>query len=191
MTTSTRPAGNSIDQSDEHLPKLLGIELDSVTAESVVARLAIRRELLAPNGYLHAATLIALADTACGYGTLAGVADAGASFTTLEVKTNFLATARDGTLRCHARRRHAGATTQVWDAEVTSDDRVLALFRCTQLILRPRPTSPNARRTTRAGDLTGDLPRRDAKSTGGTVIDARPLRRTGTPDPNPHPEATQ
>lgn len=57
------------DEPDQHLPRLLGIELDDVSAQYVVAGLAITPELLAPNGYLHAATLIALADTACGYGT--------------------------------------------------------------------------------------------------------------------------
>ena len=184
-----------MNEPDQHLPNLLGIELDCVCAQSVGARLTIRPELLAPNGYLHAATLVALADTACGYGTLAGVADTGASFTTLEVKANFLATARDGTLRCHARRRHAGATTQVWDAEVSSDDGVLALFRCTQLVLRPQPASPNARRTTRAGDLTGDLTGDlpDATEADRCDLDRRtPLRPHRNLKPQPHtPEATQ
>jgi uncharacterized protein (TIGR00369 family) len=123
------------DEPDQHLPRLLGIELDHVSAQRVVAGLAIRPELLAPNGYLHAATLVALADTACGYGTLASVADAGRSFTTVELKANFLATAREGRLVCHARIRHAGGSSQVWDAEVSCRGRMLALFRCTQLVL--------------------------------------------------------
>ncbi len=119
----------------QHLPGLLGVELDHVDGQSVTARLVIRRELLAPTGYLHAATLVALADTACGYGTLAGLPDSAPGFTTLELKSNFLATARQGVLLCHAQRRHGGQTTQVWDAEVTCDQRMLALFRCTQLVL--------------------------------------------------------
>lgn len=123
---------------EQHLPSLLGVELDHVDAQSVTARLAIRDELLAPTGYLHAATLVALADTACGYGTLAGLPETATGFTTLEVKTNFLATARQGVLLCHAQRRHGGGTTQVWDAEITCDQRLLALFRCTQLVLDAR-----------------------------------------------------
>jgi len=114
------------------LPELLGIQFDDVQPDRVVARLQVRPDLLAPNGYLHAATVVALADTACGLGTLAGAP----GFTTIELKTNFLGTALDGELKCIAERRHGGRTTQVWDAEVTCDDRVLALFRCTQLILR-------------------------------------------------------
>jgi 1,4-dihydroxy-2-naphthoyl-CoA hydrolase len=140
MTLHPKPA--------QHLPDLLGIELDRVDAKAVTARLAIRSELLAPTGYLHAATLVALADTACGYGTLAGLPDTATGFTTLELKANLLATADHGILMCQAQRRHGGATTQVWDAEVSCDQRVLALFRCTQLVLDAR------RRTGRQGKTT-------------------------------------
>jgi 1,4-dihydroxy-2-naphthoyl-CoA hydrolase len=121
-----------------HLPDLLGIQLDEVSADQVVASLEIRDELLAPTGYLHAATLVGIADSACGYGTLAGLPDGARGFTTLELKANFLATAVRGVLRCEAHRAHGGASTHVWDAEVSSDERVLALFRCTQLILTGR-----------------------------------------------------
>jgi uncharacterized protein (TIGR00369 family) len=122
-----------------YLPGLIGIEILSLEPGRVMGRLPLRPELLAPNGYLHAATVIALADTACGYGTLASLPDGGESFTTIELKSNFLGTARAGTIACIARRIHAGRTTQVWDAEVTEEanEKTIALFRCTQLILYP------------------------------------------------------
>ena len=102
----------------------------------VVLRLVVRSDLLAPNGYLHAGTVVALADTACGYGCFASLPEGGTGFTTIELKTNFVGTARDGTLECEATRVHAGRTTQVWDAVVRGGGgRALALFRCTQLIL--------------------------------------------------------
>lgn len=135
---SARPTLTPAGEPAQHLPALLGVELDHVDAQSVTARLAIRRELLAPTGYLHAATLVALADSACGYGTLAGLPESATGFTTLELKSNFLATAQHGVLLCHAQRRHGGATTQVWDAEVSCDQRLMALFRCTQLVLNAR-----------------------------------------------------
>ena len=105
----------------------------------IEAELAIRAELLAPNGYLHAATVIALADTACGYGCLAHLPAGAENFTTVELKTNFLGTARDGTIACVATPMHLGKTTQVWDAVVTdrATGRRIALFRCTQLVLWP------------------------------------------------------
>ncbi len=123
-----------------YLPGLIGVEILSLEPGRVMSRLLLRPELLAPNGYLHAATVIALADTACGYGTLANLPQGAESFTTIELKTNFLGTAREGALTCVATRAHGGRTTQVWDAEVADEanEKTIALFRCTQLILYPR-----------------------------------------------------
>ncbi|QCH22565.1 Putative esterase [Mycobacteroides salmoniphilum] len=69
-----------------------------------------------------------------------GVLPEGATgFTTIELKTNFLGSARDGKLTGTAVPVHRGRSTQLWDATVTSDDgRTLAVFRCTQLVLWPR-----------------------------------------------------
>jgi 1,4-dihydroxy-2-naphthoyl-CoA hydrolase len=121
------------------LPGLIGIEVDSIEDGSVLMHLPLRPELLAPNGYLHAATVVALADSACGYGCIASLPAGAAGFTTIELKTNFLGTALDGTLQCEASRVHGGRTTQVWDATVTNGEgKALALFRCTQLLLYPR-----------------------------------------------------
>jgi uncharacterized protein (TIGR00369 family) len=109
-----------------------------VTVEDgrVMLRLPVRLDLLAPNGYLHAGTVVTLADTACGYGCFAFLPEGGTGFTTIELKTNFLGTAREGLLECEAIRVHGGRTTQVWDATVRRDDgKTLALFRCTQLVL--------------------------------------------------------
>jgi 1,4-dihydroxy-2-naphthoyl-CoA hydrolase len=69
-----------------HLPGLIGIEVLSIEAGRLTSRLSLRPELLAPNGYLHAATVIALADTSCGYGTVADLPDGAQNFTTIEKK---------------------------------------------------------------------------------------------------------
>jgi uncharacterized protein (TIGR00369 family) len=114
---------------------LLGIAFVSVESGRAELRLPLRQELLAPNGYLHAGTVVALADTACGYGCVASLPDGGTGFTTIELKTNFLGTARDGVLDCAATLVHGGRTTQVWDATVRSGEKTIALFRCTQLVL--------------------------------------------------------
>jgi uncharacterized protein (TIGR00369 family) len=122
------------------LPGLLGFRVKSLAENRVEAALEIRPDLLAPNGYLHAATVVALADTACGYGCRAHLPEGADGFTTIELKSNFLGTARDGIIECVAVPAHMGSTTQVWDATVTrgSDGRTIALFRCTQMILYPR-----------------------------------------------------
>src|SRR5499425_2264968 len=122
------------------LPGLIGFRPVSIVEGRVDAELDIRPELLAPNGYLHAATVIALADTACGFGCIAHLPQGAENFTTVELKSNFLNTARDGTLACVARPVHLGNTTQVWDATVTrhADGKTIALFRCTQMVLWPK-----------------------------------------------------
>ena len=121
-----------------YLPGLFGIELLAVERGHLDARLDLRPEFMAPNEYLHAGTVVTLADTACGIGCMASLPEGAAGFTTAELKANFLrsAQARDA-LRCEARLAHGGRTTQVWDATVSreSDGKVLALFRCTQYLL--------------------------------------------------------
>src|SRR5690554_3847247 len=83
-----------------HLPGLVGVEIVSVEPGLVHSRLAVRREVMAPNGFLHAATVIALADTSCGYGCVANLPEGASGFTTIELKANFLGTAREGAVAC-------------------------------------------------------------------------------------------
>src|SRR6266850_4266816 len=134
MTTTTPEYFNGFGKG--HLPGLVGVEILTITPEAVASRLPVRREGMAPNGFLHAATVIALADTSCGYGCVAHLPQGASGFTTIELKANFLGTARDGAIACLARPVHLGRTTQVWDAEVTLEgtETRIALFRCTQMV---------------------------------------------------------
>lgn len=129
-----------------YLPGLIGLEITGLEPRRLTSRVTLRPELLAPNGYLHAATVIALADTSCGYGTVAHLPEGARSFTTIELKSNFLGTARAGGIACVATQRHAGRTTQIWDATVTDETtgKTIALFRCTQLILYPPTAAPQS-----------------------------------------------
>ena len=122
------------------LPGLLGLRITAHEPGRLEAGLDVRGELLAPNGYLHAATVVGLADTACGLATRALLPEGATGFTTIELKSNFLGTAREGRIECVATNVHAGRTTQVWDAVVTdaATGRTTALFRCTQQVLLPR-----------------------------------------------------
>ena len=92
---------------------------------------------MAPNGYLHAGSVVTLADTSAGYGCIVHLPAGASGFTTIELKSNHLGTARDGTIVCVARPVHIGKTTQVWDAIVTHREsgKTIALFRCTQMVL--------------------------------------------------------
>ena len=120
------------------LPGMFGLEVLRVAHGELDARMDLRDEFMAPNGYLHAGAVVSMADTCCGEGCLASLPEGTAGFTTSELKSNFLrSTGPDDSLFCAARLAHGGRTTQIWDATVTreSDGKVLALFRCTQYLL--------------------------------------------------------
>lgn len=123
-----------------NLPGLLGIRILEVSADCIRAELAVRPELMAPNGFLHAGSVVTLADTCAGYGCVASLPEGATGFTTVELKSNHLGTAREGMVECVARPVHLGRTTQVWDAVVTHRDsgKTMALFRCTQMLLYPK-----------------------------------------------------
>jgi uncharacterized protein (TIGR00369 family) len=122
------------------LPGLLGIEVTSWAVGEVTGHLPLRSDLFAPHGFVHGATQIALADSMCGYGAATSLPPGAESFTTVDLTASLTGTAREGALHCTATRVHAGRSTQVWDATVTDDaGRTTCLFRCTQLVLWPRP----------------------------------------------------
>ena len=120
------------------LPGHMGIEIVEVEKGRVLARLPVAQQVMAPNGYLHAGSVVTLADTCCGYGCIASLPEGASNFTTVELKSNHLGTARDGVIECTAVAVHMGRTTQVWDATVTHNGKTIALFRCTQMVLYPK-----------------------------------------------------
>jgi uncharacterized protein (TIGR00369 family) len=120
-----------------YLPGYLGVVITGMADKELRAELAIKPYHIAPNGYLHAGTIVTLADTASGYGCIAHLPERATGFTTIELKSNFLGTARDGTIACVASAVHLGRTTQLWDAIITHREsaKTIALFRCTQLVI--------------------------------------------------------
>ena len=124
-----------------YLPDHLKIAWETVRSGYGRAGFTVERLHMAPNGYMHAGSVVTLADSACGFACIASLPEGATSFTTIELKSNFLGTARQGErVVCEARLVHGGRTTQVWDAEVrnATTDKAIALFRCTQMILYPR-----------------------------------------------------
>jgi uncharacterized protein (TIGR00369 family) len=125
----------------DNLPGLLGLEWNKAVPGEVSGRMTVARRHMVPNGFLHAASVIALADSACGYGCVVSLPEGASGFTTIELKSNFLGTVREGGgVACQAPLVHGGRTTQVWDAVVTAEDsgKTIALFRCTQMVLYPK-----------------------------------------------------
>lgn len=123
--------------SNGRFPGFVGLDVVAVEDGHVEIAVDIAEHHIAPNGFLHAGVVVTLADTACGYGTVRTLPDDATGFATIELKTNFLGTALRGRVTCDAKLVHGGKRTQVWDATVTGPDgRTMALFRCTQTILR-------------------------------------------------------
>jgi 1,4-dihydroxy-2-naphthoyl-CoA hydrolase len=118
-------------------PAHVGMLFTSADREDLHSELLIKPHHIAPNGYLHAGAIVTLADTTAGYGCRMWLPEGAKGFTTIELKSNHLGTAREGTIECVAKPAHVGRTTQVWDAVVTHREtqKRLALFRCTQLVL--------------------------------------------------------
>jgi len=123
------------------LPDHLNLEWLEARQGFVSGRFTVREHHMAPNGFMHAASVIALADSASGYGCAISLSQGASGFTTVELKANFLGTAKLGeTVSTEARLVHGGRTTQVWDAVVKNETsgKTTALFRCTQMVLYPK-----------------------------------------------------
>jgi len=121
--------------------KLLGIRFLSATAECVTAEMKVRDDLCTRPAVLHGGAMMALADTLGGCATSLNLRD-GASTTTLESKTNFLAPAAVGTtVRAECVAIHRGRRTMVWQTRVTSETgKLLAIVTQTQMVLQSEPT---------------------------------------------------
>jgi 1,4-dihydroxy-2-naphthoyl-CoA hydrolase len=133
--------GQLTERQKGHLPDHMDLEWLEARSGFVRGRFAAKLHHMAPNGFLHAASVIAMADSASGYGCVISLPAGASGFTTIELKSNFLGTARVGEgVACAARLYHGGRTTQVWDAEVTNESsgKAMALFRCTQMVLYPK-----------------------------------------------------
>ncbi|MCD8505499.1 MAG: PaaI family thioesterase [Burkholderiaceae bacterium] len=124
----------------DNLPRHLGIELTHLEEFCLESRMPLQARHFAPNTYLHAGSVVTLADTTAGFATYAHLPDGAYSFTTIELKSNFLGTVREGAITCRSWAQHLGRNTHVWDAEVFAETtgKKLALFRCTQMILWPK-----------------------------------------------------
>ncbi len=140
MTCQSTAAAARLEATQQgSLPGLLGFQWLRLDKQAVEGRFDVQKHHLAPTGFLHAASVVALADAAAGFGCLNCLPTSASGFTTAELKINFLGTCREGGVRCVARLVHRGRTTQVWDAEVTreGDGKTIALYRCTQILLYP------------------------------------------------------
>jgi len=123
--------------SEGYFPKFLGIEVTHVEEGKMSGEMSVKKDFFAPNGFLHAGSIISFADTIAGYSCFANLPEGAKSFTTLELKSNFIKAIREGKMKCECVAEHLGRTTHVWRVIVSSVEsgKQIALFSCTQLIL--------------------------------------------------------
>lgn len=141
MTTAPSPSPEDWNRRFEgRFPETIGMTLLKIEPDEVIASFKVKSTLFAPNGFLHAGTVVTLADTCCGVGAMRTLPEGATGFTTIDLSSNFLSTAREGEVRCSAKPLHLGRATQVWDATVSSSasGRAMAHFRCTQMVLWPK-----------------------------------------------------
>ena len=116
-------------------PGDLGIELTEITDEQVRGRMSIDKRHLHPMGYVHGGAWVAFADTVAAWGTLRHLPE-GRGFTTVELKINVLARAKEGDeLTAVGELLHIGSRTQVWQVHSFRGERLSANFVCTQIML--------------------------------------------------------
>jgi 1,4-dihydroxy-2-naphthoyl-CoA hydrolase len=120
-------------------PGLMGIEIEEVTPDKVVAGMLVRPDLCTTGGVCHGGALMAFADTVGAIGTVANL-PAGARTTTIESKTNFMGAARvDTRVMAESVPMHRGRTTQVWQTTIRSEDgKLVAVVTQTQMVLPAR-----------------------------------------------------
>jgi uncharacterized protein (TIGR00369 family) len=120
------------------LGELLGIRFVETTPDRVVAELTYWPDLTTIGGSLHGGSLMALADTVGAAATVLNLPP-GATTTTLESKTNFMAAGRAGVVRAESTPVHRGRRTMVWQTRVTDESgRLLSITTQTQMVLEPR-----------------------------------------------------
>jgi uncharacterized protein (TIGR00369 family) len=116
-------------------PGDLGIQLVSIDDGEVRGRMEVDRRHLHPGGYVHGGVWVAFADTVAAWGTMRNLPP-GHDFTTMELKANVFAAGREGdVLEAVGHPLHIGRRTQVWEVHLRRDERDVAFFTCTQMVL--------------------------------------------------------
>jgi 1,4-dihydroxy-2-naphthoyl-CoA hydrolase len=122
-----------------HFAELIGIEWIDADPDLARARIPIRDELRQPFGLMHGGVLSSLVESICSYATAGAVYDQGMAAMGQSINVTFMRPITEGFAEVHARARHRGRTTWVWECEVRdSEDRVCALSQMT-IAVRPRP----------------------------------------------------
>ena len=117
-------------------PGLMGVTLEELSQERVVATLEVRPDLCTAGGILHGGAYMAFADTLGAVGTVLNLPP-GKKTTTTDSSTKFIAGAKVGsTVRGESLALHRGRTTQVWQTSIrNAEGKLCAVVTQTQVVL--------------------------------------------------------
>jgi uncharacterized protein (TIGR00369 family) len=145
------------DRLKDLFPGTLGIRFLETEKERVRASLPVEERLCTTPGVLHGGAVMAFADTLGAVATFLNL-PAGASTTTIESKTNFLAAGRSGTtLLGDCTPLHRGRRTMVWQTRVLAPEgRTIALVTQTQAVLEGKQRPAEVMASLFAGKSTAE-----------------------------------
>ena len=125
----------------QQLMGTIGALLESVEPGRVSIRLPFRDDLTQQHGFLHAGTIAAVADSACGYAALS-LMPADAAVLSVEFKVNMLAPAKGESIVARAEVIRPGRNIMVCRADVHALDggseKLIAAMQGTMMVVRDR-----------------------------------------------------
>lgn len=118
-------------------PRLMGVEIIEATKSCVRGRLTVRPDVCTAGHILHGGAIMAFADTLGATGAFLNLPEGSAGTTTIESKTNFIGSAKEGTVvEAESVPLHIGRRSSVWQTKITrADGKLVALVTQTQMVL--------------------------------------------------------
>lgn len=122
------------------LAEHLGIELQELGPDRVVATMPVDARTRQPFGVLHGGASVALAETVASLGAWHCVDRERFAAVGLEINANHLRGVRDGVVRAVGTPVHRGRSTHVWSIEIRDEtERMVCIARCTLAIVPRAP----------------------------------------------------
>ncbi|THE10131.1 hotdog fold thioesterase [Bacillus timonensis] len=119
------------------LIQALGITIEEVTPERVIATMPVDERTRQPFGVLHGGASVALAETVASVGTYNLVDQVTEGCAGLEINANHIRAKRDGVVKAIGAPLHKGKTTMVWDIKIVDEkENLICVSRCTMAILK-------------------------------------------------------
>ena len=123
------------------IAKTLGFNLTHIEPGAATIELDVTDRFWNPMSTMHGGIMVDIADAAMGLAYAAALED-GETFTTIELKINYLRPFKEGHLKAIAKKVHHGRTIGLLDCEVVDDrGKVIARSSCTCMTLRGAQTN--------------------------------------------------